>query len=74
MDTRTTLGAGLTIVAMIACGRSAFGCVRDLTQRAGAQQPARGPSEATQPFGKAPNLTPEPTAAATATLKMEITR
>jgi hypothetical protein len=43
---------------------NAFGrCVTDLTQRAGAQQPAAGPSGATQPFGQAPTqpVTPEPT-------------
>jgi hypothetical protein len=43
---------------------NAFGrCVTALTQRAGAQQPAAGPSGATQPFGQAPTqpVTPEPT-------------
>jgi hypothetical protein len=43
---------------------NAFGrCVTDLTQRAGAQQPAAGPSGATQPFGQAPAqpVTQEPT-------------
>jgi hypothetical protein len=43
---------------------NAFGrCVTDLTHRAGAQQPAAGPSGATQPFGQAPTqpVTPEPT-------------